>query len=358
MPVQLRDLIASATAALPKSRPSGDFKAFLSEILNEYLEAVQRLDTHDPEAIDVLNNIHLVRAAVGQLPAAVEAAYEGKPDESVSLVAGVLESYRAQLERLSSIAMDRSALGSLYRMRLGNAAARYGVGDLFHIPFDKRYQITNRRYSFPGLPCLYLGHSLYVCWEELGRPDLNAVAISRLELRDTQTVKILDLSYRPKDVDGFDAAIPARRRIDVATIWPLLAACSVRVEPFDANFRAEYIVPQAVLRWLVKGGDFDGLRYFSTHVLDEVSNRVAVNFVFPARSSSVAGHCSVLASKFAVSDPINWQLASMLPMGKYARDRNAEMAFGGTRDDPGAYGQTRFWEMEARLQSYPCKAVP
>ena len=47
----------------------------------------------------------------------------------------------------------------------------YKKEEMFHIPFNKRYLVGNQRFSISGLPCLYLGGSPYVCWEELGRPD-------------------------------------------------------------------------------------------------------------------------------------------------------------------------------------------
>src|SRR5205823_638449 len=132
-----------------------------------------------------------IRTASGSLPAAVGAAFAGRPDESIALIAGVLKAYSPELEVLTSQGIDQSALGSLFRMRIGSAAGRHQLGDLFHIPFNSRHLITNQRYSFPGLPCLYLGQSLYVCWEELGRPDLNGVVISRFRLRTAETVKVL-----------------------------------------------------------------------------------------------------------------------------------------------------------------------
>jgi hypothetical protein len=79
--------------------------------------------------------------------------------------------------------------------------------------------------------------------------------------------------------------------------------------------------------------------------------------VFPARSLGVRGHCSELRRKIAISEPINWQLATMLPRGNSHADRNFNLAFGGTRATPGQYGQTLFWDMEAQLQSAQCRAV-
>jgi hypothetical protein len=273
--VLLKDFLASPVAALQRSRPSAeDFGDFLRRVFAAYVEGLEGLDTNDVEVAEVHRRLNAVKVACGQLPNAIEATYSGKPDECVEVVDGTLEMFQTEIDRLSRLGPATEDPGSLYRMRMGGPARRYSCGDLFHIPYDKRHLIANQRYSFPGLPCLYLGRSLYVCWEELGRPDLNQVAIAKCKLRDGESVRILDLSYRPRDVS---TAPQPQTRIDVATIWPLLAACSVKVEPYDALFRAEYVVPQSVLRWLLKHDRFDGLSYCSTHVLDDVSAGVAVN---------------------------------------------------------------------------------
>ena len=43
--------------------------------------------------------------------------------------------------------------------------------EMFHIKYELRGKVQTQRCSFPGLPCLYLGCSSYVCWLELNRPQ-------------------------------------------------------------------------------------------------------------------------------------------------------------------------------------------
>lgn len=45
--------------------------------------------------------------------------------------------------------------------------------EIFHIPFTHRHLVNAQRYSVAGLPCLYLGSSLYICWQEMGKPDFD-----------------------------------------------------------------------------------------------------------------------------------------------------------------------------------------
>lgn len=44
---------------------------------------------------------------------------------------------------------------------------------MYHIPFDKRYLIGNERYSLTGFPTFYLSSSIYSCWEECNRCNLD-----------------------------------------------------------------------------------------------------------------------------------------------------------------------------------------
>ncbi|ECV2486428.1 hypothetical protein DRD09_19225, partial [Salmonella enterica subsp. enterica serovar Anatum] len=50
--------------------------------------------------------------------------------------------------------------------------------DIFHIPFNQRHLVRAQRYSVAGLPCLYLGTSLYICWREMDKPDFDKLYIS------------------------------------------------------------------------------------------------------------------------------------------------------------------------------------
>lgn len=61
----------------------------------------------------------------------------------------------------------------LYKCRENSRQFHYSKDEMFHIPYDKRSLVGNQRYSVTGLPCLYLGGSSYICWEEIGRKDLN-----------------------------------------------------------------------------------------------------------------------------------------------------------------------------------------
>lgn len=69
---------------------------------------------------------------------------------------------------------------------------------MFHINLDNRVIVSSERYSFPGLPCLYLGTSSFVCWVEMDCPKLEDFQVARI-IKKEQNVKVLDLCILPKE---------------------------------------------------------------------------------------------------------------------------------------------------------------
>ncbi|QDD86827.1 hypothetical protein [Bacillus cereus] len=98
--------------------------------------------------------------------------------------------------------------------------------------------------------------------------------------------------------------------ISYLIIWPLMAACSVRVKNTTDTFKPEYIIPQLLLQFIRYDGFFDGVSYFSTKV-DNYSAITAVlykNFAFPVQDGATKGLCPKLLSKFEVSDAVPWKM--------------------------------------------------
>ena len=71
----------------------------------------------------------------------------------------------------------------MYKCRENAKLFHFTKDEMFHIPYDKRNLVGNQRYSLFGLPCLYLGGSSYICWEELGRKDFSTTNYSGYSLK-------------------------------------------------------------------------------------------------------------------------------------------------------------------------------
>jgi hypothetical protein len=197
---------------------------------------------------------------------------------------------------------------------------------------------------------------LWVCWEELQRPDFHSLQVARF--RYAEPVALLDFGFRPNVVGQllrskstlFDAATTTSYLI----CWPLIAACSVRVFYPGTPFKPEYIVPQLLLEYLRNEMMLDGLRYFSTRIdQNEHSPWAAMNYVFPVQEQAPKGVCPKLREKFSLTAPAPWSMLERVASA------NVPMELDGwgirvTEDYSVPYFDTEFFKCEHKLEGLDC----
>jgi hypothetical protein len=200
----------------------------------------------------------------------------------------------------------------LYRIRLRkkNSYNEFLREEMFHIPFEKRGNVLTQRFSIPGHPSLYLGGSIYVCWEELEQPQVNLIYGSRFE--NSKPLNIIEL-IRTEDLlsitEGMDDRSFSREILRFMLTFPLNIACSIKTKNRDDVFKPEYIIPQLFLQFIMEHKEqIDGIKYYSTRInYNRIENVGPYNYVFPTRTINETGHCSVLKDKFALTDPVLWE---------------------------------------------------
>jgi hypothetical protein len=364
--MNLAEFFESDALSLPKRYGNEGFENAVASFFDGYIANVIALDPGNDVADLLRSNISSLQQVCGRLQQCISQYLLGFPSRAYAefeqamnvlspwmndVVYPIGEFLKEGVFRVEGTDPTREFRGDLYRIRTGSLDP-YSREQLFHIPFELRHIVATQRYSIPGLPCLYLGSSLWGCWEELGRPDFNKLQIARFAL--AAEVRVLDLGWRPAIVGyyirhlEFDTSFP-NAVIGQALYWPLLAICSIRRRNPDAPFAPEYVVPQLLLEWIRQTPTCDGLRYFSTKITTNVhSPDAAANYVLPAQSKSDAGHCTVLCEKVAVSAPVPWSLlaASDLPAGGREYPR-WEIPLSETVTIP--YGNTEFWKLEGKL---------
>lgn len=186
---------------------------------------------------------------------------------------------------------------SFYRIRKLDSIYEIEAKDMFHIPLDKRGIVKTQRYSAIGYPCLYLGESIYGCWEEMRRPSMEKCAVSRLECSDK--LKIIDLT------------IPSYESIkdeNYLKLIPLIISCMIPVVNHDDTYKPEYIIPQLIIEWVLKNRHkgIDGVCYTSTHINDEFSfpKEKFVNYAIPVYNVSRNNkYCKKLCELFKITKP-------------------------------------------------------
>lgn len=162
-----------------------------------------------------------------------------------------------------------------YRARTFETSNIVDYKQMFCVPFKYRRDIKNERYSVSGFPCLYAACSVYTCWEELNRPSLDKLRVSRISI--LSDMNLLDLRHNQpcsniKDLQYYLVMIP------------LIIACSFPVSQDNKNkpFKLEYFFPQLLMNAvttgkLIRGITIDGIIYTSVacscdHILIDNSN--------------------------------------------------------------------------------------
>jgi hypothetical protein len=304
-----------------------DFEAFLERVFSEYLAEFDNLNSSDALTQSIKDNKPAAETACKYVKTAVNQYLCGWPDSALTAFRHALVKNHFEQLMPKSDQANLEFFKALYRLRSespheGVRGMEFGREGLFHIPFHRRENVKRQRYSIPGLPCLYLGSSLYVCWEELGRPPLHSVYAAALQVRSQETITVLDFSQTPlavahslKGVRDFGSEMP--KIVARAVCWPVQAACSIRRLHREAPFIAEYIVPQLLLQWVTTSNEgrhpdyckVDGVMYFSVNCEpDPYHPNAFLNFVFPVQKITPEGHCPVLKAKFELTHPESWEL--------------------------------------------------
>jgi hypothetical protein len=221
---------------------------------------------------------------------------------------------KSNLLRLSTaINTDENKETFLFRIRESDNELTER-SEMFHIPFDARHLVENQRFSISGLPCLYLGSSIYVCWLELGKPKLSNIYISGFKVNNS--VKTLDLAYDLELILTLleEGKLEFSEFTDRLVLFPLIMACSFRTKHLNAAFHEEYIIPGLLLEWIAyESKQITGLKYLSTK-LNTTKNEYGINYVFPPRNFSAGNkYCPELTENFQLTNPLSWDILSILP---------------------------------------------
>ena len=202
----------------------------------------------------------------------------------------------------------------VYRIRR-TTRQRLRRQDIFHLPFELRHKATMKRYSVPGVPMLYLGGCVYICWKEMGSPRFDEIQVSAFGTRKDASPRILNFGFRPgyigrlvKDANNMRQQGMREFVTSYCVCWPLMALCSIKAKRRDKPFVPEYVLPQMVLQWLTARKELAGIRYFSCNWDHDTGEPYHMcNCVFPPKEFPVAGLCRDLQTLFDWTSPLPWR---------------------------------------------------
>ena len=156
------------------------------------------------------------------------------------------------LEKLEERILEVPMNMDLFRARETSLYHSLNRNEMFHIPYNKRFLVGNQRYSISGIPCLYLGESTYICWEELGRP--NPYTCNFVGIKNQRALKLLDMTI-PHQSSPDPKMIP---------VIPIILSCCLYSRK-NRVFKQEYILPQLIMQAIIARKErIWGIRYQST----------------------------------------------------------------------------------------------
>jgi hypothetical protein len=359
---------------LERTADDDDFEKYLERVFARYLATFKLLQSSDPLTQGIKQRHSRAERLCADILTAVRKYLAGSPHAAFKVIDESLssEELRALIGNLRLFDVEGSSpLKEMYRIRATDEPAIFRRKDIFHVPFEYRHRVQRQRYSIPGLPCLYLGATLFVCWDELRRPPFHKLYAARFKAADGANISVLDFSARPLDTARIaervilqgDFMILAPTLLSRAICWPLMAACSVRRLHHDAPFIAEYIVPQLMLEWIAlpdaDGNRLDGIAFLSVQIDPEYPFPCDpfVNLVFPVQQPQASGYCPVLRRKFELSEPGAWQLlesaADLQPHKTTHHDAQVYLI----PDFRSCYGNSGFGLIESRLVALPTERL-
>lgn len=215
----------------------GDFRTLLHDALEKYYAIISTCGDLASYLIDIKD----IRKTIDEINTIVEYEYKGLHWMAFDRFRSLVNDEDSPLHQSLVIDGTGTVPTSFYRMRRMTNRRDISYKDLFHLPLSKRNNVANGRFSLPGYPCLYLGASIYACWEELTRPPMSASMVSRLECQEP--LRFLDLRVPTRD--------EFKKRLSFLRAMPVIIACSVVVHEPSGTFKPEYIIPHLIMEFIV-----------------------------------------------------------------------------------------------------------
>lgn len=348
----------------PLSPLDEGYKQTFAKRVEKYIEKINQLP-HGELALILKKEVKTIQNSKKTIDRVISHYLSGSNAKAYSTFHTHMKKMRSHLENLAYI---YEAEEKFYRVRVSDKEIT-DKKEIFHIPYDKRSLVKTQRYSIAGVPSIYLGNSIYVCWKELDKPDLNKMYISQFVTE--RRLKILDfaitfetLNIIPTIHDQRPTQYSYEKIKAFFILYPLVLACSFTKQYENATFNIEYIIPNMILQWLSTEKDhFDGIRYFSTKMKHERYNSIGINVVMPTKEKKDSlekdEFCPKLKSTFKYTAPVSWALINTFPdagqtFGNGAKNIEDDQKILQNIDELVLqhYKITRFYNVEKNLTHY------
>ena len=307
---------------LPIERESDNFLEDVDNAYKKYFTDVESLDLELFENSDVRNDtIRGIKDRIQSIKSVLKKYLEGCHSDAYVLLKDSITNSDGALDiGVFTIGKTEDTKQYYYRARINDGTIK-SFPDMFHIPNNKREIIRTERFSALGYPCLYLGNSVYDCWEEMGRPSFDELYFSGYKV--VEEFKVYDLR-KPNKEDFETEKLP-----DLLKRLIYVIACQFKVLHRDGHFKPEYIIPQLILELIISSnrkkketecGPYSlawGVAYTSTHLAYDFPYKedYLENIAIPVVDNNIEqSYCNYLMSLFEISDPICYRFEELKEM--------------------------------------------
>ena len=294
---------------------------------NEYFEGMKnRLDSiisnlkdikASPDFIDIISDY------TGKLIGTIEKYYEGNIIEAQIMINNLMGDFKDDVIAVTNvndcIAFPKVPEGKknevqFFRARIREESSSYDAEEMLHIPFSKRSIVKSGRFSIPGLPCLYLGITSYVCWVELDSPPDHQFDVSAVRLDNSQKVLNLAMSllWLQGELAENNYEYESEKFVTLFKLLIISLCTSYRVKEENRNFKSEYILSQ-LLMLSCKNMGLDGVLYYSKRIkADKFANPAAINLALFASYENGKDLSPKIRDHIEISDSLNYGLFRQL----------------------------------------------
>lgn len=336
---------------------------------DDYTRRIKLLKTSGPLTTFLQDNVDEIKDCCDGLLKSVDEYLSGSAGKAYDRFEQMMESnlISNHITGLKEKLVNYSVIDkSLYRVRVSDKDLTQRK-DMFHIPFSLRQLVGTQRYSIAGLPCLYLGRSIYVCWQEMNKPSLDMLQISAFKLNAdsaTGNESVLDFSYSFESLKQTDIELlmefsdnPTNEKLKAYFVfWPLLMSCSFIKAHDSASFNVEYVIPNLLLQWVSRTKrKIMGIMYHSTKTRQLRNHDIGLNFVIPPKIQSIKTefeeYCPYLSKIFEYTKPVSWQIANTINDNKVRNESEFNITDDLEEEFVRSYRSTRFYKIENKINT-------
>jgi hypothetical protein len=203
-----------------------------------------------------------------------------------------------------------------FRCREKKNENKKDIYHFFHIPFDKRYLVSNQRFSISGQPMLYFGNSLYITTKELENsiddleksaflPNNNFYNKKIFSLKNT-LFELIENSIKPIINSGSKLDFKkdyADTFLNRDIIQNILSFVCTFHKKNNCNHKEEYILPQMLTALLLEH-NYDGIIYPSTKNLSDLNgvhkfSNYNLNLALFVKYSNDSNYDNILLDSFS-----------------------------------------------------------